>query len=158
MTLIGERPIGGKLEMLKNNLKNIANQEARTLANEFWGMANQTKTMRNRCFHGVWGFSVSRGEKVTAGAAHFKEVENPVRADQLPELEKRLCKTARIGWNALTGINDFANASQGCVRLFHGKGDTPAWLPEWRAQHPLDDHALDHRHKSGQLPYLTKPL
>ena len=115
--------------------------------------------MRNRCFHGIWGFGLDRrAKKIVAAAAHFKELENPVRASQLPALEKKLCKTARCGWDALAEVNNHANVPRGCNRMFHGKGEAPPWLGEWIEQHPLGDDDLDRKHKRGQLPYLTKPL
>lgn len=158
VALIGERPIGGKLDLLKNNLHGIKDKKAREGARDFWELANDTKSVRNRCFHGIWGFGLGRKETLFAGASHFREIENPFRATQLPSLEKKLCKTARLGWNALAIVMSYTHATKGCSRLFHGKGDIPAWLVEWRAQHPLDDRALDRRHKRNQLPYLAKPL
>ena len=156
--LIGDRPIGGKLDLLKNNANGITNKTARSLALEFWDLTNQTKLMRNKCFHGVWGLHLGRNQSVTPAASHYKEMENPVKVTQLPALEKKLCKTARCGWNALTILNGMSGKSNGCSRLFHGKGDTPAWLPEWIERNPKGDHILDRRYKAGQLPYPAKPL
>jgi hypothetical protein len=116
--------------------------------------------MRNKCFHGVWGYGVgSRKGDVKVAAKHYKDPENPVTAHQLPALEKKLCRTARLGWDAITLINEWKHP-RGCARMFHGRGfgdEGPPWLPEWSEQHRLDDAALDRRHKQGQLPYLTKP-
>ena len=157
-TLIGEKPIGAKLEMLSANLAELDGQKGQELAREFWDLANQTKTQRNRCFHGVWGFRTIRENVVIAAASHFKAGNDPVRATQLPALERKLCKTARVGLLALTELHEhFTDDASG--RLFHGQSaNPPAWLQGWIERHPLDDHALDRRHKRGQLPYLTKPL
>lgn len=157
ITLIGEKPIGAKLDMLSGNIKNIPNKEGQRLVREFLDLTNQTKTMRNRCFHGVWGFHCGKPNKVTPAASHFKERENPVRVSQLPALEKKLCKTARTGWDAIMLIHQHDLNQRGCNRLFHGVGDTPPWLSEWREQHPLGDHSLDRNWKRGRLPYLAQP-
>lgn len=160
ITLIGEKPIGAKLDMLSAHLKDISDQKAQQHAREFWNLANETKTVRNRCFHGVWGFRCGKKKNdIFAAAMHFKARENPVRADQLDALEKKLCKTARTGWRALTLLADFQSTGDRSGRLYHGpEAHGPSWLQEWREQHPVDDHSLDHRHKAGELPYLTKPL
>lgn len=159
ITLIGEKPIGAKLDMLSSHINGIKDEATRKSTREFWSLANETKTMRNRCFHGVWGFRCGkkRGD-VFAAAMHFKAKENPVRSDQLPALEKKLCKTARVGWKAVAALADFS-ADDRCGRLYHGPSlEGPPWLQEWREQHPVDDDSLDHRHKAGQLPFLRKPL
>ncbi|MEO1967352.1 MAG: hypothetical protein ABGW87_01390 [Sphingomonadaceae bacterium] len=155
-TLIGEKPIGTKLDMLKNHLDEL-DDEARELATQFWNLANETKTQRNRIFHGVWGFRCGKTNEVTPAATHFKDGGNPVRVKQLAPLEKKLCKTARIGISAVNATG-YLNRYSGAGRLFHGAGDTPPWLPEWLEQHPVDDRSLDRRHKRGWLPFLTKPL
>ena len=87
---------------------------------------------------------------------HFKAGDDPVRSTQLPPLEKKLCKTARVGFRALAQLGVFAEP-HGSNRLFHGKGDAPAWLGEWIEQHPLDDAHLDRRWKFGRLPFLGRP-
>jgi hypothetical protein len=157
-TLIGEKPIGSKLEMLSAHLDSLSDPKGRRYAREFWDLANQTKVQRNRCFHGLWGWRGVRENVLVAAAMHFKAGNDPVKATQLPALEKKLCKTARIGLLALTRLHP-AFSEAGAVRLFHGMdGDPPPWLVRWSEQHPLDDRALDRRHKRGQLPYLAKPL
>ena len=159
ITLIGEKPLGAKLSMLTVHLDDIKHKEAQKAAREFWNLANETKTARNRCFHGVWGFRCGKKKNdIFAAAMHFKAKENPVRADQLAPLEKKLCRTARVGWKAVAALSEFS-ADDRCGRLYHGPSlKSPPWLQEWREQHPVDDHSLDHRHKAGELPYLTKPL
>ena len=160
-TLIGEKPIGTKLDMLKLHLDDIADTDGRALATEFWDLANQTKTQRNRCFHGVWGLRCGKPNEVYPAATHFKDGGSPVKATQLPPLEKKLCRTARIGMRALQKVSPIFIQMQepGAARLFHGKAnDVPAWLPEWQGQHPMDDRSLDRRHKLGWLPVLTKPV
>ena len=160
-TLIGEKPIGAKLDMLKLHLDDIKTTLGRTYATAFWDLANQTKTQRNRCFHGVWGFRCGKPGEVRPSATHFKDGGSPVRITQLAPLEKKLCKTARVGMNALQEISPaFQQFKQpGAGLLFHGSDkDAPPWLPKWIEQHPVDDRSLDRRHKRGQLPYLRKPL
>lgn len=156
-TLIGEKPLGAKLDILSAHLDDISDQEARDLATEFWDLANQTKTLRNRAFHGMWGFRCQGKGKVVAAAAHYKAGDDPVRSTQLPALEKKLCKTARIGFRAIAKLGVFIEP-HGTNRMFHGKGDRPAWLAQWLEQHPMDDDSLDRRWKLGRLPFLTKPL
>jgi hypothetical protein len=128
-TLMGEKAIGRKLEMLENHLDDLKSSEARKCAREFWNLTNQTKTLRNRCFHGIWGFACSRDKKVIAAAGHFKALNDPLRASQLPALEKKLCKTARVGLLALRAAG--MPFTDGHNRLFHGTGKPPAWLQEW---------------------------
>ena len=155
--LIGERPIGAKLDMLKPLIPEIADEATRGLVLEFWDLANQTKTQRNRIFHGVWGWRCGMENEVSTAATHFKDNGNPVKVTQLPALEKKLCKTARIGALAASGLQKLGPI-EGATRIFHGSGLPPSWLGEWIDQHPIDDGALDHEHKPGQLPYLTNPV
>lgn len=158
MTLIGDKQFGSKLDMLSRHIADIQDGDTRENIKEFWELSNQTKTLRNRAFHGIWGFRCVRTDKVIPAATHWRAAGDPVKLTQLPALEKKLCKTARVGFNAMVKLHQF-NESPTAVRLFHGAAeDAPAWLPEWSAQHPLDDDALDRRWKLGQLPYLTNPL
>lgn len=159
-TFGGEKPIGVKLGWLGNHMDDLHPQSGRDLAQQFATLADETKNQRNRCFHGVWGFRPARGQRIVAAASHFKEVHNPVTTDDLPALEKKLCRTARVGTRALVELGIFsADNVRGCNRLFNGPGDDPpGWLSEWSAEHPVDDSALDSRHKLGQLPFLKEPL
>ncbi|MEO6716480.1 MAG: hypothetical protein ABIM50_04435 [Novosphingobium sp.] len=159
-TLIGEKPLGAKLDMLKAHIDDIQDADGQALALEFWDLANQTKTQRNRCFHGVWGLRCGKANEVYPASTHFKDGGAPVKAEQLPPLEKKLCKTARIGMDALRRFHEiFIHLTEpGATRLFHGEGEMPSWLAQWREQHPVDDHSLDHRHKPGMLPFLEKPV
>ena len=158
--LIGDKQIGGKLDLLNNNLDGIKGAKAKALAKEFRDLANQTKPHRNKCFHGIWGFAVGRKKgDVSPAATHYRSIENPLRVTQLPALERKLCKTSRVGMNALVELHELSEKVKACNRLFHGKSENrDTWLREWIAQHPLDDDALDRRWKRGQLPYLKKPL
>ena len=116
---------------------------------------NETKSQRNRCFHGVWGFRAMPRKKIVAAAQHFKSGNDPVRADQLPALEKKLCKTARHGMNALKAMGKLGET--GCNRLYHGADShPPEWLSEWIEQHRVGDRDLDRRWKQGQLPYGSR--
>ena len=156
MTLVGEKPIGIKLAMLARHFDDIPVGKPRETTERFWELANETKDKRNRCFHGVWGLRCTSRKAVEAAAMHFKDGNDPVRATELAALEKKLCRTARVGATALGHVSDVN--SIGCVRLFHGKCDTPAWLQEWIEQHPVGDHSLDHNWKQGELPFLGRPL
>ena len=157
--IIGEKPIGAKLDMINRSWGGLKHEDGKALAKEFCDLAHQTKTHRNKCFHGVWGFRTgTKKNEIYPAAGHFKSMDDPLRATQLPALEKKLCKTARVGFQALVLLHEFPPHPEP-VRLFHGKpGDYPEWLPEWSKQHPLDDRALDHNWKLGQLPYLKHPL
>jgi hypothetical protein len=156
--LIGEKPIGAKLEILASHFEEIKDIRQRALVKAFCDLASETKAHRNRCFHGVWGFRTMSRKKVVAAASHFKAGNDPVRATQLPALERKLCKTSRAGLQALSCYIPFKH-SEFCNRLFHGASEKhPEWLQEWIEQHPADDRSLDRRWKQGQLPYLEKPL
>jgi hypothetical protein len=106
-TFAGEKPTGAKLEMLGNHLDDLHPRSGRNLAEQFRTMADQIKGQRNRCFHGVWGFRPTRRQTVIAAAGHYKELHNPVTAEQLPALEKKLCQTARVGTRALVELGIF---------------------------------------------------
>src|SRR5688500_15958259 len=87
-TLIGEKPIGPKLDYLKPALKTIKDPVARDKAEEFYKILNNTKAQRNHMFHGAWGWHVEeRTKTMSAAARHPKSLTNPVRAEQLPRLE-----------------------------------------------------------------------
>lgn len=158
MTLIGEKPIGAKLDILSKHLSGLTHPQGQKLARRFWDLANQTKTQRNRCFHGVWGWWASPSKKVIPAASHFKAKENPVKVGDLAAIERKLCQTSRAGIEALRLIQDWKTDLRGSNRLFHGKSPSPPWLEEWCEQHPVDDRSLDRRHKRGQLPYLAEPV
>lgn len=155
-SLVGEKPIGAKLDILTAHLADVQPVKARSAIQEFITVAAETKSQRNRCFHGVWGLRTMSKGKVVPAAQHFKNGNDPVRATQLPALEKKLCKTARLGMSALNKMGKLSET--GCNHLFHGQANgPPAWLSEWREQHPVGNHDLDRRWKQGQLPYLAKP-
>jgi hypothetical protein len=157
-TLVGEKPIGAKLDMLAQHIDDIEDETTRYFTRRFWDLANQTKSHRNRCFHGVWGWWAAPRKKMIPAAAHFKSLENPVKSTDLTALEKKLCRTSRVGFEALRRLADFGDF-KGCSRLTHGSGlFIPPWIQEWIEQHPLDDQLLGRKHKAGRLPYLEKPL
>lgn len=154
--LIGEKPIGAKLDLLNGQIKDITDAELKKATHEFWDLANQTKTQRNKCFHGIWGLRCVRKNTVVPGASHFRSIGDPLKITQLPALEKKLCKTARAGMRVLVHLGQFQD--HGSSHLFHGRGPAPAWLEEWIGQHRVDDDSLDRRWKLGQLLYLEKPV
>ncbi|MCL6251851.1 hypothetical protein M3P36_12465 [Altererythrobacter sp. KTW20L] len=156
--LLGEKPIGAKLDILKPLIADIASAETKRTALQFWDFASQTKTQRNRIFHGVWGIRCDGPQKIQPAATHYKDKGNTTKASQLPELERKLCKTARLGAIAAYSLHNLGGIEGGASRLFHGSGPPPPWLQEWKEQHPVDDDALDHRYKEGQLPFLTNPV
>lgn len=154
--LVGEKPIGAKLDLLKSEIENLKSEQAISAVKAFINLAHETKSKRNQCFHGIWGLRLKPNKTVTPAAQHWKGGNDPVTASQLPALEKKLCRTARLGYKALEAAANFPET--GCNHLFHGPNDDPPeWFLQWREQHPVGDHDLDHRWKEGQLPYLGKP-
>lgn len=81
ITLIGEKPIGAKLDMLSAHLKDISDQKAQQHAREFWNLANETKTVRN----GVYPLAIRN--PVSYIMAH--EHEAPHHRTVLPALSGR---------------------------------------------------------------------
>lgn len=158
MALIGDKQMGGKLDTLSSHIDMIADAEARRLTWQFWNLCNETKTQRNKAFHGSWGWYARSLTSVTPASMHHKSREQPVKSSELIALERKLCYTASIGNQALGFFKGYLRY-EGAGRLFHGPaGSPPEWLSEWTEQHPVDDQLLDRRWKLGQLPYLTHPL
>ena len=156
---IGEKPIGPKLDIIKPHLAKIENEEARDCARTFYSLLNNTKTKRNHVFHGVWGWRPNeRAKKVEVCARHPKNLDNPVKVDDLSGLETALCQATNLGMRAVLLIKELP-LTKGVIRCLHGKPeDPPEWFVQWTQQHPLADENLDRNWLEGQLPWLVDPL
>ena len=138
--LIGEKPMGPKLDLLRPNIVKIANLDARSKAKAFFDLLNSTKAQRNHAFHGVWGWRVvERERKMVPASRHPKSLENPIKATDLPGLEAILCCACHLGYDAV-GIIRGWDARAGIGRAYHLKdGPQPGWYLRWIEQHPSCD-------------------
>jgi len=139
-TLIGDMPIGRKVNLLKAAIGDIADTQTRDLVKRFVDLIDETKTRRNHSFHGCWGWRInSRLKTVTVGARHPGDVTNPVRPTQFKNLEHKFMECSRAGFDAFCrfrGIAPFVRPS----RFLHGQPpDAPEWLQEWIAHNPVPD-------------------
>jgi len=150
-TLVGDKPIGSKLEMLKKHLQQVTNAAAIPLLKRFAELIDETKSQRNHSFHGCWGWRVDqRRQKLSVGARHAKAVTNPVSPLMFPEIQKKLCECSRVGLDAvflLRGRPSLPTSG----RFFFGDTllEVPKWLREWIRQNPLTDPIQDRTRSSS---------
>lgn len=156
---IGEKPIGPKLEILKPSLGEIKDARAQEAARGFVERLDATKAQRNHIFHGIWGWRAKpRSTTVERCARHPKSLNNPVRAEQLPGLERTLCEAVTQGIMAVWIIRGH-EPEAGVHRFLHGRDDeAPEWFLQWSRQHPLIGQNWDHNWLGGELPRLIDPM
>ena len=156
--LFSERQIGSKLDVLKSFCLKISDHDGKKEVQKFIEIVYQSKAMRNRCFHGTWGYRVLKSKKVIAAAQHYKQQENPFKASDLPMLERKLCQASHQGMIAIATVSP-TEYVEGAHPLFHGAEaeSFPKWFAQWREQHYADHRTLDHNWKPGRLPYLKQP-
>jgi hypothetical protein len=157
--LIGEKPIGPKLEMLKPGIAKIKDPVIQEKVRAFYTILNDTKAQRNHIFHGSWGWrAIDRGKRVSIAARHPKSPTSPVEVDKLPGLERELCRASRLGIDAYTLFRKDPLPT-GSMRYLHGSSKQPRkWFLRWFEQHPLDAASWDRSCKEGELPRLIDPL
>ncbi|MBW0008369.1 MAG: hypothetical protein JO335_11740 [Sphingomonas sp.] len=163
LTAVGvtEKPIGAKVLFLKAATARIAEVELRQRVREFCESIDDTKVARNHVFHGIWGW---RGDKkshrIFPAARKTSDPSRPFKASQLAVLEKRLCKSARLGGNlAMHYWGDPDTELKYCRFFHHGdKEAIPQWFSRWSARNPVPCDALDRTSKAGQLPRLDAPF
>lgn len=158
-TLIGEKPIGPKIVMVKKHFENIHPQDAETASRGFIELLDRTKSKRNHIFHGIWGWRAHpRKEIVQRCARHPKSLDNPVKVEDLPKLESDLCEAVTQGVMAVWLIRG-QKPEAAVVRFLHGRDrDTPEWFQRWSEQHPLLGDNWDRNWSAGQLPRLVDPM
>lgn len=158
-TLIGEKPLGPKLDLLAKHLDDIEHAEAREAAKGIHQRLNNTKSQRNFAFHGVWGWrGNTRTKKIERCARHPKSLHNPIKVEDLPALERTLCEAVTQGIMAVLLLRG-RQPGASVVRFLHGKdNEVPAWFREWSEQHPLLGYNWDRSWSAGQLPRLIDPM
>ena len=156
--LFNDKPIGAKLDTLSSFVNDLQNVPAAKAARAFLTLAQEVKSDRNQCFHGVWGFHVrSKQQDIKAAAKHQRSPERPFKAENLPRLERKLCQLSHLGMLALESLGQM-DRLDGAYPLFHGDPPTEAWSQEWRAQHYADRQIPGDTWKPGRLPFLEHPL
>lgn len=158
-TLIGEKPIGPKIVMVKKNFDNIRPVEAEESARVFIELLDLTKSQRNHIFHGIWGWRPHpRKKTIQRCARHPKSLQNPVKVEDLPKLEKQLCEAVAAGIMTVWRIRG-QQTQPAAVRFLHGYDrEIPEWFAQWSEQHPLPGDNWDHNWSAGQLLRLVDPL
>lgn len=158
-TLIGEKPLGPKLDMLKPHLSDIQPDAAQTAARAIHKILNDTKAQRNHAFHGIWGWRANtRSKTIERCSRHPKALHNPIKVTDLPRLERALCEAVTQGIMAVWLIRGEQPVA-GVVRFLHGRDrDAPPWFQQWSEQHPLLGDNWDRNWSAGQLPRLVDPM
>lgn len=153
--LIGEKPIAGKLSLLKGGLEGVKDKATKTAIASFHEIMNDLKGQRNTAFHGSWGWRANDREKtVEICARHEKTLDNPIRPANLVTMEKRLCEASRFGIDALMTTRSL-NPVRGSTRFLHGRSAEPLeWFQQWLEHNPLGDATLDQNWREGELPRL----
>lgn len=155
--LFSEKSIASKIALLSSFIQEMAEGEAKTESTKFAKMVNEAKSQRNKCFHGVWGYHVTRARKITPAAQHIKQVDQPFKVADLPKLERKLCQISHQGMLSLATLGVMP-VFEGAQPMLHGFVADEEWFAEWRAQHHEDHQTPSRNWKPGRLPYLDPPL
>jgi hypothetical protein len=153
---VTNKPIAAKVDFLNVATGRLDDPDLRQRVKAFCAMIHETKLARNHVFHGIWGWRADqRTKSVFAAARKTSQPEAPFKASQLPGLEKKLCKCSRMGSDLMVHFWEEGFRVK-LMRFIHHAGDEhPAWLDHWSKRNPMDDGALDHNAKAGQLPRLA---
>lgn len=156
---VADKPIATKVDLLNQARNRLADDDIAKKVRDFCASINDTKVQRNHLFHGLWGWRASgRTQTVVPAARKTSNPDQPLKAAQLPGLEKRLCQCSRIGIDLVMHFHSEGYRVKYSRYLHHdGQEAAPEWLQQWAESHPLDDVALDRSSKPGRLPHLEQP-
>ena len=159
--LFSEKQVGAKLDALRKFALKLPTAAKRQQVLTFIKYVDESKSLRNMCFHGAWGFHVTKRRTVEAAAKHYKQPDKPFKASELPKLERKLCQTSHQGMLAMA-MFDVEMPLNGAHPLFFGALNEEIahqeWFQEWKERYYADRHIQDHRWKPGRLPFLEQPL
>ncbi|WFL76708.1 hypothetical protein P7228_11960 [Altererythrobacter arenosus] len=155
---VTDKPIASKVDLLSQARNRVADEELCEQIREFCAAINETKVQRNHLFHGVWGWrATNRTKTVVPAARKSSNPEQPLKAAQLPSLEKKLCRCSRLGSDLVMHFHREGYRVKYTRYLHHDGHDIEAWLQQWTERNPLDDVDLDRSSSPGRLPYLEHP-
>jgi hypothetical protein len=156
---VSDKPIGAKALFLKAASARLGDEETKLRVREFCAAIEDTKVARNHAFHGIWGWRGDKRTKQIFPAARKTSMPHaPLKATQLPGLEKRLCRCSRLGFDLLIHFDTPGLKIQYSRFLHHGDRETrPEWFHQWTRRNPIDCAALDRTAKAGRLPHLSAP-
>ncbi|MEP0189187.1 MAG: hypothetical protein ABJP70_04100 [Erythrobacter sp.] len=156
---VASKPIAAKVDLLNAAKERLADEPLKERVREFCTSINETKVARNHLFHGMWGWrGSSRAETVVPAARKTTNPEQPLSAERLPELEKKLCRASRLGEDLVNQLNSELVRVKYTRYLHHDDTDSfPEWLQRWSERNPLDDEEMDRNSKLGTLPHLKTP-
>lgn len=158
--LFADKQIGMKLDALRKFTAKLQTSKEKQQLQKFISLVDAIKADRNQCFHGTWGFRVTKKRTVEAAAQHSKRPEAAFKASSLATLERKLCQASHQGMLAMEFF-DQSMPVGGAMPLFHGLDETfvdQEWFREWQKRYFEDHHIQDHRWKPGRLPFLEHPL
>lgn len=156
---VTEKPIGTKVDILKQARKRLEDEEISEQVREFCVAIEETKVQRNHLFHGVWGWrATSRTKTVVPAARKTSNPDQPLKIVQLPGLEKKLCRCSRLGTDLVMHFHHEGYRVKYSRFLHHDGHDIQEWLEQWTERNPLDVAALDRTVKPGTLPSLEHPF
>lgn len=133
-TLIGDKQIGSRLDLLANNLAGIRPKATRAKIQRFCATLQRTKADRNTAFHGAWGRHASKtktGVQFRVAARTSKAPKAFLFTDRFPALTADLVYSSRIGFEALCALRDWpleAASAQLSFGLDGPDGGPPKWI------------------------------
>lgn len=155
---VADKPISTKVDLLSQACTRIRDKDLAEQVRRFCVAINETKVQRNHLFHGVWGWrATNRTQTVVPAARKTSNPEQPLKASQLPGLEKRLCRCSRLGTDLVMRFHQEGYRVKYSRYLHHDGRDIAEWLEQWAERNPLDDVDLDRSSKPGRLPFLDRP-
>jgi hypothetical protein len=156
---VTEKPIGSKVNFLKAAASRITDDDLKNEVRALCAAIDDTKVARNHLFHGIWGWRGDKRTKNVFPAARKTSAPHaPLKATQLPYLEKKLCRCSRMAIDIIQLLENPPMRTKYTRFLHHGDKDVaPQWFRQWSERNPLDGAALDRTSKAGRLPFLSEP-
>lgn len=154
-----DKSLAAKAEFLKVSAKSIQKDGLKTQIFEFVRLINETKNKRNHAFHGVWGWrGMPKTKTVEPCARNAKNPSQPLRIQDLVELEKQLCHCANVGFSCFLEMVGRSGHPSPARFLHAAEQALPKWMHKWRGGNPVNDELLDKNYKLGELPRLSSLL
>ncbi|MEB3414555.1 hypothetical protein VCJ71_00605 [Alteriqipengyuania sp. WL0013] len=156
---VTDRPTASKVDFLLKVKERNDDGEYRERVTEFCRLIHETRPSRNQLFHGMWGWrALDRKKRMVPAARRSDAPKQPFKATQLSGLERKLCKTSRLGQDLCAPLFGAQHRAKLNRFVHHDDDDDIRWMTDWCERNPINGDHLDRAWKDGQLPRLRALL